>query len=185
MLLFPMMILARAEKSDNEFMKTVYIAHHVTMFRMARALTDSNQDAEDAVSDACMALIKRIPLLRQLSDDQLEAYLISAVKSAVYMQHRKRKSRKEVTDGEDILPQLADPDPAPDSRIIEQCTIEMLMNAIDKLSEEDQTAIRMKYFERCSNREIAEVLGVQEGTVRFRVARARKRIYELAGEDLR
>ena len=67
MLLFPMMILARAEKSDNEFMKTVYIAHHVTMFRMARALTDSNQDAEDAVSDACMVIFTGLTEGQQLT----------------------------------------------------------------------------------------------------------------------
>ena len=29
------------------------------MFRMARALTDSEQDAEDVVSEACVSLIKK------------------------------------------------------------------------------------------------------------------------------
>ena len=162
MLLFPAAILTISDESDRDFMKHLYINHAARMFRVARALTDSKQDAEDVVG---------------------EGYIISTVKNAAYALHRRRKSRKEADDGEAILPQIADDEAAPDARILQQCTMNALVDAMQRLPEADQVAIRMKYFEQRSAREIAAVLGIQEGHVRVRLNRARKRLYDMLRED--
>lgn len=113
----------------------------------------------------------------------MEGYIISTVKNAAYALHRRRKSRKEADDGEAILPQIADDEAAPDARILQQCTMNALVDAMQRLPEADQVAIRMKYFEQRSAREIAAVLGIQEGHVRVRLNRARKRLYDMLRED--
>ena len=59
MIFFPLAILMISDESDREFMKALYIKYRMSMFRMARALTDSEQDAEDVVSEACVSLIKK------------------------------------------------------------------------------------------------------------------------------
>ena len=179
--MFPVVILAITDESDSEFMKMTYIKYRKKMFRMAYALTNSYQDAEDVVSDACVSLICKISVLKCLDCNVLEGYIISTVKNSAYMLHRKRKARKEVYDGNEILPLIADSDASPDRRIIQHCTIEELISAIEQLSEGDQTVIRMKYFEKRSDREIAESFGIQEVSVRSRLTRARNRIYELLG----
>ena len=74
---FPIVILAIMDDSDREFMKALYIEYQLTMFRMARALTDSSHDAEDVVSDACVSLIKKTSVLRRLDCNVLEGYIIS------------------------------------------------------------------------------------------------------------
>lgn len=181
MMFFPVMILAITDDSDREFMKMIYIQYHMTMFRMARTLTDSHQDAEDVVSDACVSLIRKISVLQRLDCNVLEGYIISTVKNSAYMLHRKKKARKEVYDGNEILPLIADTDTSPDSCIIQACTIAELMSAIDQLPEIDQMIIRMKYFEKRSDQEIASLFGIQEVSVRSKLTRARKRIYKLLG----
>lgn len=182
MLLFPAAILTISDESDRDFMKHLYINHAARMFRVARALTDSKQDAEDVVGEACVALIRKISLLKTLERNVLEGYIISTVKNAAYALHRRRKSRKEADDGETILPQIADDEAAPDARILQQCTMNALVDAMQRLPEADQVAIRMKYFEQRSAREIAAVLGIQEGHVRVRLNRARKRLYDMLRE---
>lgn len=182
MLLFPAAILTISDESDRDFMKHLYINHAARMFRVARALTDSKQDAEDVVGEACVALIRKISLLRTLERNVLEGYIISTVKNAAYALHRRRKSQKEADDGETILPQIADDEAAPDARILQQCTMNALVDAMQRLPEADQVAIRMKYFEQRSAREIAAVLGIQEGHVRVRLNRARKRLYDMLRE---
>lgn len=179
MLIFPIVILAITDETDREFMKELYIQYHMTMFRMARALTDSSHDAEDAVSDACVSLIKKISFIRRLDCNVLEGYIISTMKNAAYMLHRKKSARREADGGEEILGFIADENAAPDGRILQECTIDELMGAIDQLSESGQAVIRMKYFEKFSDREIAKSLGIQEVSVRSRLTRARRRIYEL------
>lgn len=165
MLLFHAAILTISDESDRDFMKHLYINHAARMFRVARAL------------------IRKISLLRTLERNVLEGYIISTVKNAAYALHRRRKSRKEADDGETILPQIADDEAAPDARILQQCTMNALVDAMQRLPEADQVAIRMKYFEQRSAREIAAVLGIQEGHVRVRLNRARKRLYDMLRED--
>lgn len=180
-MVFPVMILSITDDSDREFMEMIYLQHHMTMFRMACTLTDSYQDAEDVVGDACISLIRKISVLRRLECNVLEGYIISTVKNSAYMLHRKKKGRKEVSDGNEIIPLIADNDAAPDRRIIQACTIEELMNAIEQLSADDQMMIRMKYFEKRSDAEMASLLGIQKVSVRSRLTRARQRICKLLG----
>ncbi len=77
MMFFPLAILMISDESDREFMKALYIKYRMSMFRMARALTDSEQDAEDVVSEACVSLIKKISRIRQLDCNVWEGYIIS------------------------------------------------------------------------------------------------------------
>lgn len=177
---FPIVILAITDDSDRDFMKALYIEYHMTMFRMARALTDSKYDAEDVVSDACVSLIKKISVLRRLDRNVLEGYIISTTKNAAYMLYRKKNARKEVS-SEKVLLFVEGETSAPDERIMQECTIEELMSALDQLSESDQAIIRMKYFEKLPDQEIAKMLGIQEVSVRSKLTRTRKRIYELLG----
>ena len=72
MLLFHAAILTISDESDRDFMKHLYINHAARMFRVARALTDSKQDAEDVVGEACVALIRKISLLRTLERNVVE-----------------------------------------------------------------------------------------------------------------
>ncbi len=182
MLLLPLVFLNVADESDKAYMKALYIKYHLIMFRMARALTSSLYDAEDVVSDACVSLIKNIQTLRKLDCDNLEGYIISTVKNAAYMHHRKSKSRREVHDT-DALFFKADENASPDIRLLQECTIDELISAIDQLSDGDQTVIRMKYYQKASDSEIARVLGIREVSVRSRLSRARAKIYEFNQEE--
>lgn len=180
MIFFPLAILMISDESDREFMKALYIKYRMSMFRMARALTDSEQDAEDVVSEACVSLIKKISRIRQLDCNVLEGYIISIVKNAAYLLHRKKKACKEVAN-EEILQFVADEAATPDRYILQECTIQELSEAIGQLPENDQVVLRMKYFEKHSDREIATLMGIQEVSVRSRLTRARQRIFVLLG----
>ena len=177
---FPIAVLAITDESDREFMKSLYIKYRMVMFRMARSMVDSYQDAEDVVSDACIALTNKIDVLRHFDCNVLEGYIISTVKNAAYMLHRKKNARKEVNNDE-VIQFIPDDSPAPEEFIMQEHTITELMNAVAQLSESDQTVIRMKYFQNLSDREIAEALEIKEVSVRSRLTRSRQRIGKLLG----
>lgn len=102
------------------------------------------------------------------------------MKNAAYMLHRKKNARREVN-GEKALAFAESEAFAPDEHILQESTIEELMGALDQLSDGDQAVIRMKYFEKLPDHEIAKMLSIQEVSVRSRLTRARKKIYELLG----
>lgn len=58
-LFFPICISAIGDESDRRFMERLYAENQMIMFKMARSFTSSNQDAEDVVNSACLALIKK------------------------------------------------------------------------------------------------------------------------------
>lgn len=180
MMSLPTAILTISDDADREFMETLYLQHRVSMFRMARSLTASEHDAADVVSDACVSLIRKIALLRRLDCNVLEGYIISTVKNTAYTLRRRKKTCGEVS-GEEIFPFIEDENAAPDRRILQECTIQELMNAIQQLSEDDQMVLRMKYFEKCSEQEIAKAFGIQAGSVRSKLLRARRRVLVLLG----
>ena len=180
MVYFPLVIQMITDETDREFMKALYIKHRVSMFRMARAMTTSEQDAEDVVSEACVSLIKKITRLRQLDCNVLEGYIISTVKNAAYLLYRRKNARNEVA-SEEVLQFAVDENAAPDRRVLQECTIQELMSAIGQLPENDQIVLRMKYFEKHSDHEIALTVGIREVSVRSRLTRVRQRIFVLLG----
>ena len=55
---------------------------------------------------------------------------------------------------------------------------QQLMAAVNELPEEQRTVISLRYFVGLSEREVAETLGVREGTVKSRTSRALDRLRE-------
>ena len=110
----------------------------------------------------------------------MEGYIISIVKNAAYLFYRRKGARNEVA-SEEVLQFAVDESAAPDKRVLQECTIQELMSAIGQLPENDQIVLRMKYFEKHSDQEIASTVGIREVSVRSRLTRARQRIFVLLG----
>jgi RNA polymerase sigma-70 factor (ECF subfamily) len=58
-----------------------------------------------------------------------------------------------------------------------------IMEAISGLSEDQQTAIRLKYIENKPSKEIAEAIGKSDAAVRVMLTRTMKQLHELLAED--
>lgn len=53
---------------------------------------------------------------------------------------------------------------------------DLLREGLARIPVDDQVALELAYFEQLSMREIADVLGLEENTVRSRLARAREKL---------
>ena len=182
-MLIPWVILVIEDDNDREFMEKLYVHHYKMMYRVARASTESVQEAEDAVSDACVSLIKVIDDLKRFESNVLEGYIVSTVKNAAYSLYRKKKVRKEVSTSDDFHTNSMEDEHTPDEGVLWECTIAELMEAMEKLSDADQTAVRMKYFQNSTDEEIANILGVQAITVRSRLTRARNLMCSMVKDE--
>lgn len=58
-----------------------------------------------------------------------------------------------------------------------------MMEAISSLSEDQQTAIRLKYIENKPSKEIAAAIGKSDAAVRVMLTRTMKQLHELLSED--
>ena len=136
------------------------------LYRVARTMLPSEADCEDAVQEALLRAWVRLDTLRE------EAYFETWLMRIVINQCRtfyRRHSRAEVELTEDIP-----------SRETGDST---LLDALMKLPEKPRVALELHYIEGYSVKECARILGVPEGTVKWRLNRGRTLLRRAIGEE--
>jgi RNA polymerase sigma-70 factor (ECF subfamily) len=148
---------------DEEF--TAFVARHARfVFRVAYSVLRSNQDADDVVQDTFLKLYRSSSWRRIANERGFLAR--TAWRLAV---DRRRRTAKDAPafDG-------AWPGPNPEQAAIASDWNAAIQRLIDALPEELRQPLALSGVEELSSREIAEVMGIPEGTVRTRLMRARQ-----------
>ncbi|MDQ6942233.1 MAG: RNA polymerase sigma factor [Candidatus Eremiobacteraeota bacterium] len=135
-------------------------------YRLARAIVGEDQPAEDAAQEACIVVYRSIASLRSSAAFRTWFYRI-VVREAAEL--KRRRSRTE---------------PAPDAAVsaVDQTAPIDVWRALSALSQKLREVIVLRYFEDLTSPEIASVLSIPEGTVRFRLMIARQRLRPLLGD---
>jgi len=148
--------------------------------RLATRITGNAQDAEEAVQDAFLSVIRKIDTFR--GDSAFGSWLYRIVANAAYQRCRSRGRGADVpldtllpvfdAHGRHVAP-VADwsmnvDDPA------RQTELRLaLSTAIEELRVDYRTVVLLRDIEGLSHQEIAETLGLTVGNVKTRVHRAR------------
>ena len=163
------MILTGMQEDARERFAAAVTAHRHAMYRAARALLDSDADAEDAVSEATLRAWQAFGRLRE--ERALKGWLIKITVNCAYEQRRKGAR---VTYTDDLEPLAGGAEDRHDLG---------LWDAVCRLPEDHRIATVLFYYEDMTTAEIAKTLGVREGTVRSRLSRARSRLRTLLEEE--
>ena len=165
--------------SDRAFMEQLYIAHWQMMKAIAMRFADCGADADDIASEACLALMKKVRVLRELNQRALISYIVTTVKSFGIAYWRKKKRLTGMSDPE----LLKEEGPDVDYGMMRQYETRELTEAIQRLSETDQVLLGMKYWLLMEDREIAKRIGIKPTSVRSALRRARLRLKKILDEE--
>lgn len=143
--------------------------HSRAMFRAARALLDSDADAEDAVGQAILQAWQSLPRLRDPS--AVRSWL---VKITVNCARRQRQKNGRMLYFDD-LEQVAGGE--------EERRYHELWDAVMALAPEGRAVVVLFYYEDMTVAQIAKTLGVPQGTVKSRLNRARERLKTLLCDE--
>jgi RNA polymerase sigma-70 factor, ECF subfamily len=142
------------------------------MFQVAFGLLRNRQDAEDAVQEAFLKLYRGEAWLRMESERGFLARTVWRV--AIDHLPRGVERTSDVSDISEM--QIAASGAAggsPEQSVIDKDERALLRRLIDGLPEELRQPLVLSAVEEMTSREVAEVMGIAEGTVRTRVMRAR------------
>ena len=156
---------------DKDTFCAQVIRHQDALFRAAKAIVRSDEDAEDAVQEAICAAFAAREKLRDPS--RFKAWMLRIVVNQCYELCRKRKPTVDLSQVADYLP-AGDQDPT------ERLT---LWQAVLSLSEDLRAAVTLFYYEGLSVREIAAVLNISESAVKTRLSRGREQLRRLLNES--
>jgi RNA polymerase sigma-70 factor (ECF subfamily) len=153
-----------------------------SFYRCALRLLGNRYDAEDAVQEALLAAHKHLHQFR--GQAQLATWLTTIVRNCALMQLRKRPRQIHISLNEQIGEQqryfiserLADTRPSPEDECRNSELAAHLRKCTALLSPRLRRTFQLRIVDGLSILETAQVLGVQQGTVKAQLARARATI---------
>ncbi|MBQ8162269.1 MAG: sigma-70 family RNA polymerase sigma factor [Clostridia bacterium] len=182
----PFSILMIELDDDRAFLSDLYFQYRSVMYRAAaRYFKNNPAEIEEAFSDTLERLCKYCDHVRTIPQNRLRAYLVKTVDNVCLT--RLADIRKEMDHTAFSMDQeCAESLPAHEDvveTVLSHCTVEELYQYFDQLSERDQWLIRMRYVHQMSYAEMAQILHLNEGTVRTALSRAKQRLETLILQD--
>jgi RNA polymerase sigma-70 factor (ECF subfamily) len=161
-------ILRKCLKGDQKAYKAVYDAYSQAMFSIAMRMLNSREQAEEALQDAFISAFKKLKELQDINS--FGGWLKKIIINRCLDQLRKRKLTFETVNDIDI----ADNDEEPEAE--RPYTVDMIMAALQELSDAYRVVFTLHLFEDYSHRMIAEKLGISENNSKAILFRARKKL---------
>jgi RNA polymerase sigma factor (sigma-70 family) len=155
----------------SRFEQTI-LPHLDAAYNLARWLMRDEDQAADAVQDACLRALRFISGFHG-GDGRL--WLLTIVRNTCYSRLKRSAMRESETEFDEEL-HSPETQTSPEALLERSRDSETLRHALEQLPEEFREIIVMRELEGMGYKEIAEVAQVPIGTVMSRLARARKRL---------
>jgi RNA polymerase sigma-70 factor (ECF subfamily) len=163
-----------------------FVAHyeevHLQAWRLALYLCGRREDAEDLLAESVAQAIRNFEKLRDIT--RFRPWFMRLMRNLHIDHLRRRKRQLDVADfgGDQVVwerlgryPTISGPQ--------RQAEVRAVFRALDRLPENLRLPLALSALEGYSIKEIAEVMGITQGTVKVRIHRARKKLAELLGDD--
>jgi RNA polymerase sigma-70 factor, ECF subfamily len=168
----PALQLSRAERREQ--FEREALVHLDAMYSFALKLTRARDDAEDLVSDTILRAFDRWEQY-QLGTN-VRAWLFTILYHTFVSRKRRIDAREvqlpEDPDGWSAFEAVGESDP--EGQFYDSFIDEEVTGAIDELPEDYRTAVVLSDIQGLRYAEIAEILGIPEGTVKSRLFRGRR-----------
>jgi RNA polymerase sigma-70 factor, ECF subfamily len=148
-----------------------------TLYRVAFSVLRNVADAEDAVQETFLRVLRHKATLGEVRDHRV--WLIRIVWNIVLDRKRRAKTRPETEDVSDLARVLPATGLSAEERAAAAQHHAHMLGLVDRLPAKEREVLVLSAFEELSSVEIAQVLGVTESSIRSRLFRARNLMAEL------
>jgi RNA polymerase sigma-70 factor (ECF subfamily) len=160
-------LVSAAIAGDREAFGALLSRHYDRIHGIAWQMTGSRADAEDIAQDVCCTLVERIGGFR--AEAKFSTWLCGIVFNACRDHHRRRRSFQGLTQKLTVLTGLAK---GPDGRDLHDRV--WIDSAISRLKPAYRDTVVLVAGQQLTHAEAAEILGVTESTVSWRMHEVRK-----------
>ena len=154
------------------------LPHLTAAYNLARWLTGNDHDAEDAVQESYLRVLKFFSGFRGGSS---RPWLLAIVRNTCYTWLRRNRMEEPGMELDEEL-HVDTSSPSPEAILLAAARSDLVRRALEELPAEFREIVILREMEGLSYKEIAEVTAIPVGTVMSRLARARARLQKLLGE---
>jgi RNA polymerase sigma-70 factor (ECF subfamily) len=161
-------------RKDERAMRVLFARQHRRTFLFLVRIVKDETLAEDVVSEVFLDVWRKAETFKGQSSVSTWLLAIARNKALTVLGRR-----SEVGLDDEMAATLVDPDADPERALQEKDRSKMLGQCLAQLSPEHGQIISLVYYREKTIREVAEIVGVPEPTVKTRMFYARRRIAEL------
>ena len=172
-------LLDACRRGEREAVGELFDACRDRVYTLALHLSGDPAEAADVTQDVFLRLLARIGQYR--GESRFSTWLYRIVVNA-FLDRRKARRRYVPLD-DTLLARRPAPEPSPEAAVIHAQARGRVTAALQRLPPALRTPVVLRYGSGLSYAEIAETLGVREGTVASRLNRALAQLARELGRD--
>ena len=166
-------LIRRIAGGDQLAMQTLFVRHRVALYRWLLRLVGDEALAEDLLSDVFLDVWRQAAKFEARSSVSTWLLAIARYKA---LSARRRRIDAELDEEVPVI--IADPANNPEL-VQKKNQAELVRHSLARLSPEHGEVIDLVYYHGKSVKEVAEIIGIAEATVKTRMFYARKKLAAL------
>lgn len=157
-------LIARAAGGDRSAFQTLVERYRPMVYRVAYQYSGRHHDADDIAQDVFIKVYHALGRFRR--DAQFSSWLYRIAMNACIDSQRRQAPHRTSEDPELALAQTPVAEPDPEDRAFASEIGDAVRAAVDALPPRQRLIFVMRHYEGLKLHEIAETLGLQDGTVK-------------------
>lgn len=171
-------LAAAAANGDRSAFSALIHRHYDRLHALAWRLTGSRAEAQDLAQDICAALPAKLRGYR--AEARFSTWLYRVAVNAAHDQRRRQATRARAATG------WGDWEIARQDQIAEEREVQdWLQTAMRRLPDDLRDTVALVLGEELTQGQAADVLGLSEGTVAWRMSEVKRRLRAMAAEETR
>lgn len=169
-------VLQRIADGDALALRVLHTRHATPLYRFLVGLMKSEMQAEEVVNETFLDIWRKADTFRGDANANVRTWLFAIGRNRALSRMRKKQDAPLDEGVAEAIPDAADPAVVALAKLEKA---EKLRGCIQLLKPAMREVIDLVYYQEMSVSEVADVLGIPEGTVKTRLFHARKAMSEL------
>jgi RNA polymerase sigma-70 factor (ECF subfamily) len=167
-------LIVRIAGGDQLAMRTLFARHQTALYRWLRRIVRDEALAEDLLSEVFLDVWRQATSFQARSS--VSTWLLAIARHKALSARRRRV---DVQLDEDVAASICDPADDPEISLLKKNRGELLRQSMVNLSRKHREVLDLVYYHGKSVKEVAEITGVAEATVKTRMFHARRKLADL------
>lgn len=174
-------LIHRFQRGQSRAFEALYDRFKDYVYRTAFFITRNSGDAEEAVQETFLDVLRALPNYRVEGPARFETWLYRVTVNRCHSRMRRKSlPSADWDDIEERLERIPEPhsNHDPEGVALRRERAVALWQAVDRLPETHRVVVFLRYQQGLSYSEIAQTLGISEGTVKSRLYNAHRKLRE-------
>lgn len=172
-------IIEKVLGGDANAFEELVLKYEKTVYNLALRMVGDRDDAFDMTQEAFIKAYGSLSSFRGDSKFSVWIYRITTNVCLDFLRSKSRKQQVSLTvsdDDEDAQLDIPDPKADPEQQLIKKISMQSVEEGLKTLPDKQRQILVMRELGGMSYAEIGKALSIEEGTVKSRIFRARKRL---------